>query len=150
MYLCTSRAQCAGRISVPRLAGKPCGFSFDHCSQALSAEVLLQETLSAMHKSDHLKEQIKLKVQERDRLEGSIQECSARLDASGAGLRSNLVDLQVWLLPRNMLYCVVYKCCYCNGLQGFPRADIDVPAARADRQKIASKPSIIWTRKVPS
>ena len=73
-----------------------------------------------MHKSDHLKEQIKLKIQERDRLEASIQECSARLDASGAGLKGNLVDLQVWLLPRNMLYLLFTSVVTVMGCRAFP------------------------------
>lgn len=64
--------------------------------------------------SDHIKQQIKGKIQERDRLEATILECTTRLEASGAGLHNKLVDKE-----------------------GFPRADIDVSAVRADRQKVA-------------
>lgn len=67
-----------------------------------------------MHMSDHLKQQIKGKMQERDRLEATILECSTRLEAAGVGLYDKLVDQE-----------------------GFPRADIDVSAARADRQQVA-------------
>lgn len=67
-----------------------------------------------MHMSDHLKEQIKAKMQERDRLEATIHNCSARLEATGVGLQDKLVDEE-----------------------GFPRGDIDVPAIRADRQQVA-------------
>lgn len=50
-----------------------------------------------MHMSDHLKQQIKAKMQERVRIEAAITECSARLEASGVGLKSKLVDAQVLL-----------------------------------------------------
>lgn len=64
--------------------------------------------------SDHIKQQIKGKMQERDRLEANISECTTRLEASGAGLHNQLIDKE-----------------------GFPRADIDVSAVRADRHKVA-------------
>lgn len=67
-----------------------------------------------MHMSDHLKEQIKSKMHERERLEVTILECSTRLETTGVGLQDKLVDEQ-----------------------GFPRGDIDVPAVRADRQQMA-------------
>lgn len=51
--------------------------------------------------SDHLKQQIKGKMQERARIEACIEECSARLQASGVGLKSKLVDAQVELHGRN-------------------------------------------------
>ncbi len=50
-----------------------------------------------MHMSDHLKQQIKAKMQERDRLEATIQDCSARLEATGVGLQDKLVDGEVKL-----------------------------------------------------
>lgn len=48
-----------------------------------------------MHMSDHLKQQIKGKMQERDRLEATILECSTRLEAAGVGLYDKLVDQEV-------------------------------------------------------
>ncbi len=48
-----------------------------------------------MHMSDHLKQQIKAKMQERDRLEATILDCSARLEATGVGLQDKLVDGEV-------------------------------------------------------
>jgi len=45
--------------------------------------------------SDHLKQQIKAKMQERDRLEATILDCSARLEATGVGLQEKLVDGEV-------------------------------------------------------
>ena len=48
-----------------------------------------------MHMSDHIKQQIKGKMQERDRLEATILECTTRLEASGAGLHNKLVDKEV-------------------------------------------------------
>ena len=48
-----------------------------------------------MHMSDHLKQHIKAKMQERDKLEATIQDCSARLEATGVGLRDKLVDGEV-------------------------------------------------------
>ncbi len=50
-----------------------------------------------MHMSDHLKQQIKGKMQERDRLEAMVLECSTRLDTSGVGLHEPLVDKEVYL-----------------------------------------------------
>ena len=47
-----------------------------------------------MHMSEHFKQQIQAKIQERERLEGSIAECSARLEAAGVGLKSKLVDAE--------------------------------------------------------
>lgn len=48
-----------------------------------------------MHMSDHIKDQIKGKVQERDGLEATILQCTTRLEASGAGLHNKLVDEEV-------------------------------------------------------
>ena len=48
-----------------------------------------------MHMSDHIKDQIKGKMQERDRLEATILQCTTRLEASGAGLHNKLVDEEV-------------------------------------------------------
>lgn len=48
-----------------------------------------------MHMSDHIKQQIKGKMQERDRLEATILESTTRLEASGAGLHDKLVDKEV-------------------------------------------------------
>lgn len=45
--------------------------------------------------SDHLKDQIKGKMQERARLEATILDCSTRLEVAGAGLHSKLVDEEV-------------------------------------------------------
>lgn len=64
--------------------------------------------------SDHLKQQIKGKLQERDRLESAVLECTTRLEAAGVGPHDKLVDKE-----------------------DFPRADIDISAVRADRQQVA-------------
>ena len=48
-----------------------------------------------MHMSDHLKQQIKGKMLERDRLEAAILECTTRLEAAGVGMRDKLVDEEV-------------------------------------------------------
>lgn len=48
-----------------------------------------------MHMSDHIKEQIKGKMQERARLEANILDCTTRLEVAGAGLHSKLVDEEV-------------------------------------------------------
>ena len=48
-----------------------------------------------MHMSDHIKDQIKGKMQERERLEATILQCTTRLESSGAGLHNKLVDEEV-------------------------------------------------------
>lgn len=48
-----------------------------------------------MHMSDHLKQQIKGKLQERDRLESAVLECTTRLEAAGVGPHDKLVDKEV-------------------------------------------------------
>ena len=62
----------------------------------------------------------------RESIEGDIALRSERLEASGVGSSGSLVDKE-----------------------GFPRADIDVAAVRADRQRIAGRrflhvPQLAW------
>ena len=45
--------------------------------------------------SDHIKQQIKAKMQERDRLEAKIQECTTRLEIAGIRPQDKLVDREV-------------------------------------------------------
>lgn len=63
-----------------------------------------------MHMSDHIKQQIKGKMQERDRLEANISECTTRLEASGAGLHNQLIDKEVKKLDTapDCLYVLCY------------------------------------------
>ena len=92
--------------------------------------------------SDHLKQQIKGKLQERDRLESTILECTTRLEASGVGLHDKLVDKEV--NGFTSLICLLLRRLGSKRMhvQGFPRADIDISVVRADRQQVAGACSV--------
>ncbi len=63
-----------------------------------------------------LRVQIQQLAEQRDAVEAEVNAVSARLDATGVGLTGRLVDSE-----------------------GFPRADVDIPAIRADRHRMAGK-----------
>ena len=63
-----------------------------------------------------LREQIKQLAEQRDAVEAEVNFISARLDATGVGMTGRLIDSE-----------------------GFPRADLDIPAIRADRHRMAGK-----------
>lgn len=97
--------------------------------------------------SDHIKMQIKGKMQERARLEATILECTTRLETAGAGLHSKLIDEEVNFslhIISNHKHLHAVRCTQQPlHLQGFPRADVDVSAVRADRQQVAGDCSVM-------
>lgn len=94
-----------------------------------------------MSGADALKAQIKSVADQRASLEREIAQRSARLEAAGVGLTASLVDSEVrpsgggcgpQHVPVNNSVSVRRR------LKGFPRADVDVAAIRADRHAIIS------------
>ena len=98
--------------------------------------------------------------QEREQLQSKVAAASARLEAAGVGMQEPLIDHEV----RECLGCVwprvqavpqvenaacarrptrarhaPHLSVLPKTLQGFPRADIDIPAIRSDRQRVISE-----------
>ena len=51
-----------------------------------------------MHMSDHIKQQIKAKMQEPDKLEAKITDCTTRLEVAGVRPQDKLVDKEVLVI----------------------------------------------------
>ena len=82
-----------------------------------------------------LKAHIDSLAAQREALEAEMAHHSQRLEAAGVGLHSSLVDAQARMAPagRCPVLCLLLTRCL---RQGFPLADVDVAAARADRHAL--------------
>lgn len=70
-------------------------------------------------------------------IEAQIAECSARLEAAGVGMHGPLVDPEVIVHERTILFVTpLTSVCPCTEMQGYPRSDLDVHSVRADRHQI--------------
>ena len=96
-----------------------------------------------------LRERFKQLAAERDRVEQEISVASAQLEASGAGKAGPLVDAEVRAHAGAAVPLPGGRSGSSWVAQGFPLADVDLYAVRADRQRIAGAQGV-WVSPRPA